>query len=111
MSDERRKFVRLPASFAVECQIPDATGAETRVAYSRNVSVGGLGVVLSERHPVGTELELTFRLPTGERVHACGRIAWVDEFTVGRDKAFDTGIEFVDIGAGDAERLELRIGP
>ncbi len=105
MRDERRKYLRLPMNFMVECNIPNSSASETRVAYSRNVSAGGLGVVLSEAHPVGTMLDITLRLPTGEQIRASGRIAWVDEFTVGRDKAFDTGIEFVQIGAQDAELI------
>jgi hypothetical protein len=95
MVSERRRFSRRPAGVVVEYAGAPDDSSKTGTACSRNVSQGGLGVVLPEPYAVGAMLVFRFSLPSGEQVRASGRVAWVDEFDIGSEKAYDTGIEFM----------------
>lgn len=47
--------------------------------FSANISDGGLFVATVKRVPIGTEIDLNFSLPTGERISAHGVVRWVRE--------------------------------
>ena len=107
---ERRQFSRLPVSTDVRCHLTSTAGSEALMACSRDLSAGGIGVVLQRRHDIGTLLDITFRLPGSGKIMASqGRIAWVDEFTVGPDKAFDTGIQFTDLDEQTVSLLDSEL--
>jgi len=87
-------------------------------AQSRDLSAGGVCVVLLERYEPGTTVEIKLVMPdSNETVNATGRILRTEEYTIGDSKAYDTGIEFLDIGDAQQERIEafasspLYVGP
>jgi uncharacterized protein (TIGR02266 family) len=45
--------------------------------FSSNISDGGLFVATVNLKPIGTEVDLTFTLPSGEKVSAHGVVRWV----------------------------------
>lgn len=107
---EKRQFSRLPIITDVTCNMMIADGEESITGASRDLSAGGIGVVLQTKYDVGSMLEVVFRLPkTSEPTKVHGRILWVDEFSVGPGKAFDTGIEFVDLDPADLRMIDERV--
>ena len=107
---EKRHFSRLPFVAEVRCRALSGNGGGPLMGSSRNISRNGIGIVLNRRHPVGTMLNLSFRLPNETKpFRTRGKIAWVDEFTVGPDKAFDTGIEFLDVDEAKSDAIEQRM--
>ena len=104
---EKRRFSRLPVITDVRCSITSTCGEESITGSSRDLSAGGIGVVLQTRYDIGSMLEMNFHLPnTPQKMNLHGRISWVDEFAVGPDKAFDTGIEFLDIDSEDLRMID-----
>ncbi len=63
--------------------------------FSSNISDGGLFVATVNLQPIGTEIDLTFSLPSGEKIAAHGQVRWVREVN---DKLPDSfpglGIQF-----------------
>lgn len=47
--------------------------------FSANISDGGLFVATVNLLPLGTEVDLSFTLPSGERIEARGKVQWVRE--------------------------------
>ncbi len=47
--------------------------------FSANISDGGLFVATVNLLPLGTEVDLSFSLPSGERIEAKGKVQWVRE--------------------------------
>jgi uncharacterized protein (TIGR02266 family) len=63
--------------------------------FSSNISDGGLFVATVNLLPIGTEIDLTFSLPTGEKVAAHGLVRWVREVNDNLPDAFPgLGIQF-----------------
>ena len=91
----RRRYVRVPAGVDATCDVLSGD-AEQQAATARNFSVGGLCLVMQERHEVGDVLKLAFRLgEKAEIVAVLGRVAWVEEFRVGSGVSYDTGLSFL----------------
>lgn len=61
-------------SLLIEVQVRERQ--ELYMHRARNLSVGGIFVDAPLPLPVGTELELHFRLPGGGQVLAQGQVAW-----------------------------------
>jgi len=75
--------------------------------YSHDISIGGIGVVLQDRMEIGSLLEVAFRIPgTDKEISVTGKVAWVEEFTVGSDKTYDTGIEFVNVSQEAVDAIQ-----
>lgn len=60
---EKRRTNRVPVAFKVKVQ----SSRGTMHGVGRDLSEGGLGVVLHKLPPVGSPVELTFRLPGNEQ--------------------------------------------
>lgn len=68
--------------------------------FSSNISDGGLFVATVNLQPIGTEIDVTFSLPSGEKIVAHGQVRWV---RVVDDKHPDSfpglGIQFTRLDA------------
>jgi uncharacterized protein (TIGR02266 family) len=63
--------------------------------FSANISDGGLFVATVNLLPIGTEIELHFSLPSGERIQAQGVVRWVREVSDKHPDAFPgIGVQF-----------------
>jgi uncharacterized protein (TIGR02266 family) len=63
--------------------------------FSSNISDGGLFVATVDLKPIGTEVDLSFSLPSGERVAAHGVVRWVREIDDKHPESFPgLGIQF-----------------
>jgi hypothetical protein len=70
-AEERRTQIRVP--LGRPARVVDATGEQACVV--RDVSLGGVFAAMPKPLATGTELTVTFRLPSGE-ISARGIVAW-----------------------------------
>lgn len=71
--------------------------------FSANISEGGLFVATVNLVPLGTEVDLSFSLPSGDRIDAKGVVRWVREVNDRLPDSFPgMGVEFVNL-AVDAQ--------
>ena len=106
-NEERRKLPRLPVDIEITYRLQESAVPEAPVAQSRDVSMGGLGVVLLERCEPGSLVELTMVMPDSNRaVMATGRILHSEPYGIGGETTYDTGIEFVAINDSDRGEIE-----
>lgn len=105
---ERRQFKRLNLSVEVLCRKHPVKILD-KAALSRNISQGGICLIVYEEMSKGQMLELEFRFPRDMApVKALGRVVWTSEFTVGQGAAgrrLDVGVEFIKINQGDLEKV------
>lgn len=71
--------------------------------FSANISDGGLFVATVNLVPIGTQIDLSFSLPSGERIHAHGVVRWVREVDDKNPDAFPgIGVQFTKLD-GDGQ--------
>lgn len=102
----RREFFRLNITIPVRYRIlPAEAGARYKIAFTKNLSGGGLLLVLDEPVAVGTMLDLWIELEQeevrSEIILCSGRVATVRE--VGNRR--EAGVFFLDIEEKDREKL------
>ncbi len=110
MVEERRDFPRLTVSVDIEYLILNEIKAQQ--SLSKNISAGGICLIVYEKIAIGSILLLKFRFPNdNQEVQAKGRVVWSSYFTIGADRKdrYDLGIEFTDIGADVKEKLAQHI--
>lgn len=96
---DRRRFIRVPVQVWVE----QWTDRETYHQQSSNLSMGGVYLERTVPLPEGTLVNLRFSLPGDGRPVTCkGRIV----FPRSEADAFGMGLEFVDLGEADQERID-----
>lgn len=104
---ERRKFARLKASVDVKYTVIGNPG-EIEV-FSKDISAGGLCIVLTEELIMDTPLQLEIVIPDiKDHIHALARIVWQrknKEQSPEGKLLFETGIEFT--GLSDFDRFNL----
>lgn len=121
-----RQFARVPFSVEVEYR----TQGNFLVAYSVNLSTGGMFVETTRPQPIGTALSLRFSVPGAGVAHIEGVVAWVRheasatepmgmgiKFTAPPDAALGQlidrlaqgfrGLKVLIVAAGDARRSLL----
>ena len=100
--EERRKFPRL--NWSVEVRWKKSTGSLDpnlkNTGSTKDISAGGIRLILKEGVQTGDVLELDILLGGGKTVQAKGRVVWVDKFQItgGTDEVgYEGGIEFIDM--------------
>jgi len=105
---ERRKYPRLDANVGVGYKHTKEEAPLT-TTQSHNISAGGICLSSLDKFEVGDTLKLAFSLPgQGGEIGVLGKVKWVKELTVGdidKSKAYDLGIEFVNIQEGDRYKI------
>ncbi len=109
---EKRRFPRLNVAVDVRWEkvLPKKRwGLRTDVHVAKNISAGGICLVVYEDVEVGEQLSLDIELPTQKVIHAVGRVVWASPFQVSGDeerKRRDVGIEFTQITKEDREEMQ-----
>jgi c-di-GMP-binding flagellar brake protein YcgR len=105
----KRKFPRLSINVEVKYRIlstPSPIAPRTR---TRNISEGGLCIMILEKVTIGTLLNLKIVLPdTDQPIIATGKVLWIDEFTIYSTEAYtfyECGVEYVNIVPQDQENI------
>jgi len=86
---ELRRYVRVPIITEVTAQ----AGSGSFTAYTQEISAGGLSITAAPKLTVGQVLQLTFTLPTGERVNVSASVCWVRDSDSGVGARFDPADE------------------
>lgn len=110
MERERRKYPRLNLNIEVEYSV--LRGADAIQVQSKNISAGGICLILYEDIQPDSVLELKFYLPRDTNpIKAIGRIVWRSEIVVADDKRtrFDAGIEFLEISDIDRTKIAQHV--
>jgi uncharacterized protein (TIGR02266 family) len=75
--------------------------------FSANISDGGIFIATVNLLPLGTQVDLGFTLPTGERVECKGSVRWVRDVDDNNPHVFPgMGVQFVDLEASAARTIE-----
>lgn len=97
MSD--RRFERVPFALEVEFR----TAGAFLVAYSTNLSKGGMFIETNDPLPVGKEVALRFNVPGEGTIEVQGVVAWVQAWTTeGRPQGMGVRFEHLDGRHGEA---------
>lgn len=86
---ELRRYVRVPIVTEVSAQ----AGAHRFIAYSQEVSAGGLSMTGAPKLPVGHVVQLSFTLPSGEKVNVAASVCWLREADNSMGTRFDPADE------------------
>lgn len=108
--EERRKFPRLLLNVGVEYTILDEADSSSAETYIKNISAGGLCIILLEPLCVGARLNLRFLLPElNNEIKTECRIVWSREFIIGegqsQTKGYEAGIEFINISSEERNTI------
>ena len=74
-----KKPVRTSARVKMQVAVDINSDTNFFNGFSANISDGGLFVATVNLLPLGTEVDLSFSLPSGERIEAKGKVQWVRE--------------------------------
>ena len=109
--DDKRKYPRLNWSVIIRWEkASDASSSETpsNVGSTKDISAGGIRLILKEGIEIGDVLELDLELGGGRNIHIKGRVAWIEKFKISgwqEETGYEGGVEFLDLD--DATRKEL----
>ena len=107
---EKREFARLDLNVKVDWKRTLAT-SEPEQEFSdktKNISAGGLCLVVYEKLDIGEILEIELELPSKETIKAEGKVVWISEYEIEGEEEetiYDIGVQFVKIS--DEEREEI----
>jgi uncharacterized protein (TIGR02266 family) len=93
-----KKPQRASARVKMQAAIDFTSDNNFYAGFSANISDGGLFVATVNLLPLGTEVDLSFTLPSGQRIEAKGRVSWVREVNDKIPDAFPgMGVQFVGL--------------
>ncbi len=74
--------------------------------FSANISEGGVFIATVDHVPMGTTVDLSFSLPTGEKVQAAGVVRWVREINDKDPDSFPgVGVQFTQLDPSAADAI------
>jgi c-di-GMP-binding flagellar brake protein YcgR len=99
--DERRQYARLDTRAEVVYSIVPGTHKAKRTV-TKNVSGGGICLLVDEELQPGTYLKITMKLPgSDQQVTFTGEVMWSESYEVigrtQRRRAVEAGVRFVEI--------------
>ena len=96
-----RHFPRLNLSCDMEYSIDTNAASvkpDTGNSKTKDISIGGLCFITDTELPIGTVLNMKFKLKSGEAPFSVkGKIIWSEQFDIGGHPGWDNGIQFIDI--------------
>ena len=102
--DERRKYQRLNWSVEVQWKkdfgVPGNVDGAQNTSTSKDISAGGIRLILREGVQAGDILELEIRLSADKTIQCKGKVAWVEKFVItGADEEtkYEGGVQFLDM--------------
>ena len=101
---DKRRFPR--ANFECHVVVRRKDHPESFSTQTENIGVGGICVILDKGLELFTEVVVEVALPDKQTpLISDGKVVWVVK-EAGRNKRFDTGIEFVDLPEEQQKRIE-----
>lgn len=108
MHEEKRRYSRLDINVNVNWKRIAGNVVSDSIAkgVSKNISEGGICLIVYEKLNIGDIIALDIELPIGKVIKARGRVAWGKDFEiVGWEKGYDIGIELIDVSQQDKDIL------
>ena len=93
----------------VRMQVKIDFGSENNFysGFSMDISNGGVFIATVKLVPIGTPMDLFFRLPTGEGIEAQGVVRWVREVDDSRPEMMPgLGVQFVNLTESARKAVE-----
>jgi len=111
---DKRKFQRLSYGVEYKYEVLNLSSPKTQKGRIKNISVGGLCIMIFEKVKVGTLLKIYFSLLDEDKpIVTKGKVMWVEKFEIISTEFFSAsyncGIEFVDISPQDQESINHHI--
>jgi c-di-GMP-binding flagellar brake protein YcgR len=110
---EKRKFPRLSFDVELKYKVLNSPSPKTQESRVKNISTGGLCIMILEKVKIRTPLKLEISLPHEDKpIVAKGKVAWVEKLTIVSTEtyvSYDCGVEFVDISPQDQESINRHI--
>lgn len=110
MYEEKRRYPRLDINVDIEWKKISAAATDAVIkGVSKNISEGGICLLVYEKLNTGDILSLDIKLPSGKMIRSRGKVAWIKEFEIiGQkiEKGYDAGIELVDVNEEDKKVLK-----
>jgi len=103
--EEKRRFLRVK----LPCKIIIHTPREqTIITETKNVSAGGVRVMIEEALQVSSMIDLELFLPDGTLISCKARVVWMmpDKQKQKKVAEYDTGIEFYEISPKDRKAIK-----
>ena len=106
--DERRRFVRLDTRLEVAYSV--LPSGQPKTVTTKNISTGGICLVLDEALSVGARLQIEMRLPNLQQpVRFTAEVAWSESYEVigqaEHRRAVEVGVRFIDITPADQRAI------
>jgi uncharacterized protein (TIGR02266 family) len=99
---ERRVHRRV----AVELDVTLSSEHNFFTGFAENISEGGLFIATHEYLEVGTDIDLTFRLPSRREVRTRARVQWIREYNPESEGVSPgMGVRFLDLAANDLQAV------
>ena len=89
-TQDKRQFRRMIHSEPVQYQFKDPS--QFGGCVSKDLSGGGVRILLNDFVPLNTELSLKIRLADGSIVECVGRVVWVEKSRFG--ETYQAGLDF-----------------
>ena len=108
MGEEQRKFPRLNMSVTVYWEKVADDTSPSASGVTRDISAGGISMILNDKVKVGDVLDLELNLADGKVIQTKGRIVWVETFNIIGSKnevGYEGGIEFLEMSEETKKEL------
>lgn len=80
-----------------------------RSDITKNISEGGICLIVYDKVDIGHTLRLKIELPTKKVVESKGKVVWVKEFEIigkSNEKRYDIGVEFSEVNPQDRDEMK-----
>jgi len=109
--EEKRKYPRLNFNVAVEWEKANfaSDNKQIHTDTTKNISVGGICLIVDETVKTGDSLRLSIKLPTEKVINSKGVVRWVEDFGIVGVKSetnCEAGVEFTEISDEDQKEIE-----
>ena len=100
---EQRKFIRLDSSISVRYHINKNQTKNPVTTVTKNISAGGLRIIVKERMPIGSSIDISLQMPNETHIiPIVGEVVWTIE---NKDRSFDVGIKYIDVNPQDIQKI------
>jgi uncharacterized protein (TIGR02266 family) len=90
----------------VELEVTMESETNFYLGLTENLSEGGLFIATHVLKPLGTQIDVTFKLPDRELpIRAIGTVRWVREYSDTSDTSPGLGVRFEHIGGDEIELI------
>jgi c-di-GMP-binding flagellar brake protein YcgR len=98
---EKRKYPRCYSSLPIRYRKLEKKISESKGALIKNISEGGIKVVMHEFVPLNGKLAVEIPLASGQpSVKGTSRVAWMKKLAF--SEQYEVGMEFLDLNQGDS---------